>query len=178
MFQFQEQVLTLEEIADFIGRNGLVFLGFEIGGDVLATYRREFPGDLAGVDLRQWQVFEARNPDIFAGMYQFWSEAPCKRRGASCRSPQRNGLMAVMSDTLPSVQPTLNETLNHARVANVFAHYGRAHIPSILAPAGAARIHRCLEEETHYLLTVNSGDGERDVWEGDPAGWTGAKWHA
>ena len=68
-----------------------------------------------------------------------------------------------------SVQPALNATLNRARIADVFARYGRAHIPSILTPASAARVHRSLEEETHYLLTVNSGDGERDVWEGDPA---------
>lgn len=72
LFHVRERRLTLREIADFLGENGLKFVGFAIDDAVIAAYRRRFPSDLAAADLAQWQDFENDNPDTFAGMYQFW----------------------------------------------------------------------------------------------------------
>jgi hypothetical protein len=72
LFHVQEHCLTLGEIAAFLEQNGLSFLGFETGGDVLAAYRKRFANDPAATNLAHWQDFEKDNPDIFAGMYQFW----------------------------------------------------------------------------------------------------------
>jgi tetratricopeptide (TPR) repeat protein/SAM-dependent methyltransferase len=72
LFHVQERRLTLNEIADFLGENGLKFIGFAIDDAVLAAYRRRFPGDPAATALAQWQDFESDNPDTFSGMYQFW----------------------------------------------------------------------------------------------------------
>ena len=72
LFHVQERRLTLNEIADFLGENGLKFIGFAIDDAVLAAYRRRFPADPAATDLAQWQDFENDNPDTFSGMYQFW----------------------------------------------------------------------------------------------------------
>ncbi len=72
LFHVQEHRLTLDAIAAFLGENALAFIGFELDMGVLASYRRQFPGDPAATDLGQWQAFESRNPDTFSGMYNFW----------------------------------------------------------------------------------------------------------
>jgi hypothetical protein len=75
-----------------------------------------------------------------------------------------------MIDVKASGPPMLNRALDRFKIAEIFARHGRVHIPAILMPSSAMRIHHCLERETPYILTANSGDGERDVWEGDIAG--------
>jgi 2-polyprenyl-3-methyl-5-hydroxy-6-metoxy-1,4-benzoquinol methylase len=72
LFHVQEHQLTLPEIKEFIDRNGLVFLGFEIDGNTLARYLKEFPDDVAATNLSHWHEFEKKNPDTFVSMYQFW----------------------------------------------------------------------------------------------------------
>jgi tetratricopeptide (TPR) repeat protein/SAM-dependent methyltransferase len=72
IFHAQEHCITLAQIEAFIKKSGLAFLGFDLGGDVLDTYRRRFPDDPAGINLNQWRDFENDNPNIFSGMYQFW----------------------------------------------------------------------------------------------------------
>jgi tetratricopeptide (TPR) repeat protein/SAM-dependent methyltransferase len=73
IFHAQEQCVTLSSIAAFLKENGLAFLGFDLSGDVINTYRRRFPHDPAAIDLSQWEIFESENPTSFAGMYQFWT---------------------------------------------------------------------------------------------------------
>ncbi|EME69532.1 type 11 methyltransferase [Paramagnetospirillum caucaseum] len=72
LFHVQEHRLTLEAIKRFLDANGLRFMGFVVERPVLDSYRRRFPDDPAATDLRQWQVLEIENPDIFRSMYQFW----------------------------------------------------------------------------------------------------------
>ncbi len=72
LFHAHEQRMTLDGIEEFLRKNRLAFLGFEIGADVLRAYRQRFPADRAATDLAQWQVFEGENPDTFGSMYHFW----------------------------------------------------------------------------------------------------------
>ncbi len=72
LFHVQEHRMVLPDIAAFLSENKLVFLGFEIEGDVLHAYKQRFPDDLPATNLAHWQVFEHENPDTFFGMYQFW----------------------------------------------------------------------------------------------------------
>ena len=68
----QEHRFTLPRIAAFLRDNDLMFLGFEIGADVMHAYRQRFPDDPAAARLDNWQAFENDKPDTFAGMYNFW----------------------------------------------------------------------------------------------------------
>jgi SAM-dependent methyltransferase len=72
LFHVQERRLTLPEIKSFIAENGLRFIGFEFAPQVTQHYRNVFGGDRFMRDLDRWHAFETENPDIFAGMYQFW----------------------------------------------------------------------------------------------------------
>jgi tetratricopeptide (TPR) repeat protein/2-polyprenyl-3-methyl-5-hydroxy-6-metoxy-1,4-benzoquinol methylase len=72
VFHVQEHQFTLPEISTFLNQNRLQLLGFEMHGQVLQSYRRRFPEDQTMTDLNRWHIFEAANPAIFAGMYQFW----------------------------------------------------------------------------------------------------------
>lgn len=73
LFHVQEHRMTLEQINGFIEENNLTFIGFEIRNPtVKRAYMSRFPGDRAATNLRNWQLFEQENPDIFFGMYQFW----------------------------------------------------------------------------------------------------------
>jgi tetratricopeptide (TPR) repeat protein/SAM-dependent methyltransferase len=71
-FHVQEHQLTLPEIADFIGKNNVEFLGFVTHPAVIHGFRTRFPQDSAAADLALWRAYETDHPDIFAGMYQFW----------------------------------------------------------------------------------------------------------
>jgi SAM-dependent methyltransferase len=73
LFHVQEQRFTLAQIATMLSELGLEFLGFEF--EFAATrlrYLGEFPLDPAATSLANWAQFEARYPDTFAAMYQFW----------------------------------------------------------------------------------------------------------
>jgi len=73
LFHVQESRCTLAQIAAMLGELGLEFLGFEF--EFAATrlrYVGEFPLDPAATSLANWAQFEARHPDTFAAMYQFW----------------------------------------------------------------------------------------------------------
>ena len=76
LFHVQEHQFTLPAISTFLRQNHLQFLGFEIDSSVLQNYRRRFPDDQTMTDLSLWHIFEAENPSIFAGMYQFWIQKP------------------------------------------------------------------------------------------------------
>jgi len=72
LFHVQEQRMTLTGIDEFLRKNNLSFLGFEIDAAVLHAYNRCFPDDRAATNLAQWQIFENENPDTFSSMYHFW----------------------------------------------------------------------------------------------------------
>lgn len=76
IFHVQEHCLTLPQIESFLGESGLRFVGFELDPKLMHDYQTRFPGDPAGMNLRNWARFEAENPDTFAGMYQFWIQKP------------------------------------------------------------------------------------------------------
>lgn len=63
--------------------------------------------------------------------------------------------MAVPVD--PNV-PTLNPALDRERLKALYATQTRVHVPVVLTPDSASRVHRCLAEDTAYNLVVNSGE--------------------
>jgi 2-polyprenyl-3-methyl-5-hydroxy-6-metoxy-1,4-benzoquinol methylase/tetratricopeptide (TPR) repeat protein len=71
-----ERQLTVADIKRMAEVFGLRFLGFVAPSAVLAAYRRANPDDVAATDLDRWAAFEAANPTIFRGMYQFWMQRP------------------------------------------------------------------------------------------------------
>jgi SAM-dependent methyltransferase len=72
LFHVQEHQMTLPEIADFTDKNNVEFLGFVTHPGVIHGFRKRFAHDDAAADLALWHAHETDNPDIFAGMYQFW----------------------------------------------------------------------------------------------------------
>ena len=75
LFHVQEQHFTVLEIWRALDQLDLRFCGFDPPNDaVLQGFAREYPDPGASLDLERWDRFEQANPDIFAGMYQFWCE--------------------------------------------------------------------------------------------------------
>jgi Tfp pilus assembly protein PilF/2-polyprenyl-3-methyl-5-hydroxy-6-metoxy-1,4-benzoquinol methylase len=75
-FHVQEHRLTLSQIESFLLEFELDFIGFELDPRVLHRYRARFTDDRCCTNLRNWEQFEADNPDTFVGMYQFWVQLP------------------------------------------------------------------------------------------------------
>ncbi len=73
LFHVQEHRFTIPQIQDCLSELGLKFCGFEIDKTVphfkLANTNTDDP-----YNLDKWQTYEESNPDIFAGMYQFWCQ--------------------------------------------------------------------------------------------------------
>jgi SM-20-related protein len=61
--------------------------------------------------------------------------------------------------TETATDPVLNPALKAQEIAQAFARDGRVHIPGILTPASAARVHRCLAQETEFCVVTRDGDG-------------------
>jgi hypothetical protein len=72
LFHVQEHRMSLPQIAGFIARENLIFLGFDAESALLDRYAARFPADTAKTDLAAWDRFEAENPQTFTTMYQFW----------------------------------------------------------------------------------------------------------
>ena len=74
LFHVQEHRFALPEIATALERLGLNFIGFEFGDHTQRRqmYHDAFPNDSEMTDLACWQEMERRDPNLFAGMYQFW----------------------------------------------------------------------------------------------------------
>jgi 2-polyprenyl-3-methyl-5-hydroxy-6-metoxy-1,4-benzoquinol methylase len=73
LFHVQEQRLTIPQIKSFIAENALNFIGFEFGPQALQQYRGIFAQSGRRMqDLDAWYEIEQRQPQTFAGMYQFW----------------------------------------------------------------------------------------------------------
>jgi len=74
LFHVQEHQFTIPDIKAFLTANGLTFIGFVADPLVQQYYRGRFPNDVALTDLDCWDAVEADNPQIFRGMYQFWTQ--------------------------------------------------------------------------------------------------------
>ncbi len=73
IFHVQEHVFSPLEIQACLDQLGLQFLGFEFTNPETRTpYAVRFPGNPACDSLANWELVEQDNPEIFAGMYQFW----------------------------------------------------------------------------------------------------------
>jgi 2-polyprenyl-3-methyl-5-hydroxy-6-metoxy-1,4-benzoquinol methylase len=73
LFHVQEHRYTLSQVKAILDDLGLDFMGFEFeSAAAQLEYRREFPQDPAATSLANWSEFEARHPDTFNAMYQFW----------------------------------------------------------------------------------------------------------
>ena len=72
LFHVQEHQLTLPEIAQFLAKHDLQFLGFELDRTVMQADMKHFPQDKGATNLDNWIIYEQANPKTFFGMYQFW----------------------------------------------------------------------------------------------------------
>ncbi len=72
LFHVHEHRHTIPELASFIARNDLEFIGFNASDAINQRYQARFPDDPARTNLDNWHVFETENPRTFAAMYQFW----------------------------------------------------------------------------------------------------------
>ena len=69
-----------------------------------------------------------------------------------------------MSETFFATDaPVLNAALDRARLAEAFRDKGRIHIPGILTPDSARRLHQVLQTETQWSLTFNKGQDFLDL---------------
>lgn len=67
--------MTLPQIEDMMNRLGLKALSFNVPStETLLNYEKMFPEDKARANLKNWNEFELKFPDTFAGMYQFWCQ--------------------------------------------------------------------------------------------------------
>ncbi|TCS33533.1 Tfp pilus assembly protein PilF [Paucimonas lemoignei] len=73
IFHVQEHVYSPLEIQQCLDELGLEFLGFEYANPLIrGRYLARFPNNPACDSLPNWDIVEEENPEIFAGMYQFW----------------------------------------------------------------------------------------------------------
>ena len=75
LFHVQEHRFTLPQIEGILEDLGLRFLGFEFQAPAPPrTYRNLFPEDAEMTALRRWDEMEAKDPNLFIAMYQFWCQ--------------------------------------------------------------------------------------------------------
>jgi tetratricopeptide (TPR) repeat protein/SAM-dependent methyltransferase len=72
LFHVSEQRCTLPQLAGWLERAGLAFLGFELAPAWRRAFAAEHATAAARTDLAAWTAFEARHPDAFTHMYTFW----------------------------------------------------------------------------------------------------------
>ena len=64
----------MHQVESCLEELNLVFAGFEVGDDLLKEFMKD--GKKVGKinNLKDWEIFERRNPLAFFGMYQFWCQ--------------------------------------------------------------------------------------------------------
>ena len=73
LFHVQEHRFTIPQISEILKDFNLEFLGFFFPNPLVKKeYLKNFPEDKKNTSLDNWHQFEINNPNIFAGMYQFW----------------------------------------------------------------------------------------------------------
>ena len=83
IFHENENNYTLDEISVMLDEAGLEFIGFDAVDHADAErYSKMFPDDTRMSDLTNWELFEERYPDTFAGMYVFWCRRKAHNKGS------------------------------------------------------------------------------------------------
>jgi hypothetical protein len=72
----------LPQLSETIGRLGLRLIGLLLEPHVLHVYRTRFPADKSLTNLDNWNAFEDKFPETFAGMYRFWVQKPAAQSPA------------------------------------------------------------------------------------------------
>jgi SM-20-related protein len=62
------------------------------------------------------------------------------------------------------MDPVLNPALYQDGLAEEFARNRRVHVPGIVTEESAARIHRCLSQETDFSLVCQTGTDGAEAW--------------
>jgi hypothetical protein len=73
VFHVQEHRFTLPQIKNCLNELGIKFCGFE-DKDIVSRFKKFHGEEVDICDLVLWHQFEERNPQAFAGMYQFWCQ--------------------------------------------------------------------------------------------------------
>ena len=73
IFHVQEHRFTIEKIQESLSLLGLHFCGFE-SKEIVNKFKLFYGENSDEFNLELWSNFEKENPNIFAGMYQFWSQ--------------------------------------------------------------------------------------------------------
>lgn len=78
LFHVHEHQFDLAGVLKLLEETGLECLGLSKQADrsALLAYRRMFPGEAPGADLRKWHALEERHPEMFRGMYPVWCRVP------------------------------------------------------------------------------------------------------
>jgi hypothetical protein len=74
LFHEHELRVTIPEIRQFLAKNGLEFIGWDLPSQTRQVYIKKFPNDPTMVDLGNWQQFEEEFPHSFSQMYKFWAQ--------------------------------------------------------------------------------------------------------
>lgn len=79
LFHFMEHRFTLSQISKALFELNLEFIGFNFpfqpeSNRATKLYLADFPDDPEMRNLTLWNKFEAKYPDTFAGMYNFWCQ--------------------------------------------------------------------------------------------------------
>lgn len=73
LFHTQEARVTIPDIKAFLAETGLRFIGFDFDAGTQQRVRTLFAqSGWPLIDLDRWHTLEAAEPNLFAGMYQFW----------------------------------------------------------------------------------------------------------
>lgn len=73
IFHVQEHLFSPLEIQAHLDALDLQFIGFEFANpEAQSRYLARFPDNPACDSLANWEILEREQPQIFAGMYQFW----------------------------------------------------------------------------------------------------------
>jgi len=73
LFHVQEKQFDLTEIKKYLEKLDLAFCGFE-NKDARSLFEKDITSESELYDLDQWALFELKNPNTFAQMYQFWCQ--------------------------------------------------------------------------------------------------------
>jgi SAM-dependent methyltransferase len=76
LFHVQEHDYDLAEIEDILKKLQLEFPGFSLRQSVLSAYSKQYPDDPDRDSLKNWRLFEEKNPQTFREMYYLWCRKP------------------------------------------------------------------------------------------------------
>lgn len=76
LFHVQEHRFTIPKIKQSLKDLGLEFAGFDLPKGYALDYKNQYPDDTTFTNLDNWEKFEQDHPDMFMGMYQFWTYKP------------------------------------------------------------------------------------------------------